>query len=120
MSIIIFDIVYKKKTDNEVFKLPIDSELKQLKLMICGKYRIYDPTKLFIYFKGELINQNDSIKIKDIFKVRKAKIEITEKIIKKKKKKIINIFVNVKTEQILYVINVMNFYANLALKKENI
>ena len=86
MSIIIFDIVYKKKTDNEVFKLPIDSELKQLKLMICGKYRIYDPTKLFIYFKGELINQNDSIKIKDIFKVRKAKIEITEKIIQQKKK----------------------------------
>ena len=55
--------------------------------MICGKYKIYDINKLFIYHKGEIINSQDSTKLKEIFKGRKAKIEITDKIIKKKKEK---------------------------------
>ena len=77
----------KKKNDIEVFKLSSESEFYQLKLMICGKYKIYDINKLFIYHKGEIINSQDSTKLKEIFKGRKAKIEITDKIIKKKKEK---------------------------------
>ena len=87
MNFISFDIVFKKKNDIEVFKLSSESEFYQLKLMICGKYKIYDINKLFIYHKGEIINSQDSTKLKEIFKGRKAKIEITDKIIKKKKEK---------------------------------
>ena len=87
MNFISFDIVFKKKNDIEVFKLSPESEFYQLKLMICGKYKIYDINKLFIYHKGEIINSQDSTKLKEIFKGKKAKIEITDKIIKKKKEK---------------------------------
>ena len=87
MNFISFDIVFKKKNDIEVFKLSSESEFYQLKLMICGKYKIYDINKLFIYHKGEIINSQDSTKLKEIFKGKKAKIEITDKIIKKKKEK---------------------------------
>ena len=48
MNQISFDIIYKKKTDNEVFKLSLESEFHQLKLMICGKYKIYDINIIFI------------------------------------------------------------------------
>ena len=87
MSLISFDVLYKKKNDIEVFKLSPESEFYQLKLMICGKYKIYDLNKLFIYYKGEIINTQDSTKLKEIFKNKKVKIEITDKIIKKKKEK---------------------------------
>ena len=97
MSLISFDVIYKKKSDTEAFKLPLESELHQLKLMICGKYKIYDINKVFIYYKNEMINFQDSTKLKEIFKGRKVKIEITDKLIKKKKKKKdLNIIVNVK------------------------
>lgn len=80
MSVLTFDIVYKKKTDNDSFKLSPDSEYYQLKLMICGKYRIYDITKVYIYHKGELLSCNDKTKLREIFKQRKIKLEIsTEK-----------------------------------------
>ena len=84
MSQIIFDIIYKKRVDNESIKLPIDSEFQQLKLMICGKYKIYDLNNLFIYHKGKLIQNNDLTKIKDIFKMKKCKIEIRDTLIKPK------------------------------------
>lgn len=80
MSVITFDIVYKKKTDNDSFKLSPDSEYYQLKLMISGKYRIFDITKVYIYHKGELLSCNDKTKLREIFKQRKIKLEIsTEK-----------------------------------------
>ena len=121
MSLISFDVIYKKKSDTEAFKLPLESELHQLKLMICGKYKIYDLNKLYIYYKGEIINTQDSTKLKEIFKNKKAKIEITDKIIKKKKKKNhLNIIVNVKMEQHMFVINVMNLYVNFVIIKKNI
>ena len=121
MNFISFDIVFKKKNDIEVFKLSPESEFYQLKLMICGKYKIYDLNKLFIYYKGEIINTQDSTKLKEIFKNKKAKIEITDKIIKKKKKKNhLNIIVNVKMEQHMFVINVMNLFVNFVIIKKNI
>ena len=85
MSLITFDVKYKNKTDNESIRLIPDSELQQLKLMICGKYKIYDLNNLYIYYKSNLITENDITKIKDIFKMKKIKIEISEiPIIKKK------------------------------------
>jgi hypothetical protein len=78
-------VKYKNKTDNESIRLIPDSELQQLKLMICGKYKIYDLNNLYIYYKGNLITENDITKIKDIFKMKKVKIEISEiPLIKKK------------------------------------
>jgi hypothetical protein len=85
MSLITFDVKYKNKTDNESIRLIPDSELQQLKLMICGKYKIYDLNNLYIYYKGNLITENDITKVKDIFKMKKVKIEISEiPLIKKK------------------------------------
>ena len=78
MSLITFDIVYKKKVDNASIKLLIDSELQQLKIMICGKYKIYDINNLYIYYKNNLIKNDDLTKIKDIFKSQRVKIEIKD------------------------------------------
>ena len=84
MSLIIFDIKFKNKVDNDSVKLLPDSELQQLKLMICGKYKIYDLNNLFIYYKGNLITESDITKIKEIFKMKKVRIEISETPIEKK------------------------------------
>ena len=78
MSQITFDVVYKKKCNNESIRLLPDSDLQQLKLMICGKYKIYDLNNLYIYYKGNLIKENDLTKIKSIFKMKRVKIEISE------------------------------------------
>ena len=85
MSLITFDIKFKNKVDNESVRLLPDSELQQLKLMICGKYKIYDLNTLFIYYKGNLITESDITKIKEIFKMKKVRIEISETPIEKKK-----------------------------------
>jgi len=85
MSLITFDVKYKNKTDNESIRLIPDSELQQLKLMICGKYKIYDLNNLYIYYKNNLITENDITKIKDIFKMKKVKIEISDIPLLKKK-----------------------------------
>ena len=74
-----FDIVYKKKVEIDSIKLLGDSQLRQLKLMICGKYQIYDYSHIFIYYKNNKITSNDNTKLKEIFKSKKVKIEITEK-----------------------------------------
>ena len=74
-----FDIVYKKKVEIDSIKLLGDSQLRQLKLMICGKYQIYDYSHIFIYYKNNKIISNDNTKLKEIFKSKKEKIEITEK-----------------------------------------
>ena len=78
MSIISFDIIYKNKVDNDSIKLSSESEYQQLKLMICGKYKIYDLNNIYIYYKGNLITKDDITKLKDIFKLKKVKIEISE------------------------------------------
>ena len=85
MSLITFDVKFKNKVDNESVRLLPDSELQQLKLMICGKYKIYDLNTLFIYYKGNLITQSDMTKIKEIFKMKKVRIEISETPLEKKK-----------------------------------
>ena len=85
MSLITFDVKFKNKVDNESVRLLPDSELQQLKLMICGKYKIYDLNSLFIYYKGNLITESDITKIKEIFKMKKVRIEISETPIEKKK-----------------------------------
>ena len=85
MSLITFDIKYKNKVDNESVRLLPESELQQLKLMICGKYKIYDLNNLFIYYKGNLITESDVTKIKEIFKMKKVRIEISEKPLEKNK-----------------------------------
>lgn len=51
MNSIVFDVVFQKKTENESIKLSPDSEFQQLKIMLCGKYKIFDVSKLFIYYK---------------------------------------------------------------------
>jgi hypothetical protein len=85
MSLITFDIKFKNKVDNESVRLLPDSELQKLKLMICGKYKIYDLNNLFIYYKGNLITESDITKIKEIFKMKKVRIEISETPIERKK-----------------------------------
>ena len=84
MSLITFDIKFKNKVDNDSVKLLPDSELQQLKLMICGKYKIYDLNNLFIYYKGNPITESDVTKIKEIFKMKKVRIEISETPLQKK------------------------------------
>ena len=74
-----FDILYKKKLENESIKLLGESQLRQMKLMICGKYKIYDFSHIFIYYRNKKITSNDNTKIKDIFKTKKAMIEVTDK-----------------------------------------
>ena len=78
MSLITFDILYKKKVEPASIKLLMDSELQQLKIMICGKYKIYDINNLYIYYKNNQINNDDLTKIKDIFKAQRVKIEIKD------------------------------------------
>ena len=78
MSLITFDITYKKKLDIASIKLLSDSEFQQLKIMICGKYKIYDINNLYIYYKNNQVKNEDSIKIKDIFKTQRVKIEIKD------------------------------------------
>ena len=82
-----FDIIFEKKTDFEVFKLSNESEFHQLKLMICGKYKIYDLNKIFIYYNNILLNNNysENTKLKNIFlNNKKIKIEV---LLKKKQNK---------------------------------
>ena len=86
MNPIVFDIVYQKKTENESIKLSPESEFQQLKIMLCGKYKIFDVSKLYIYYKNNLLVPNDDTqKLKDIFKTKKIKIEISNTPIKKHK-----------------------------------
>ena len=87
MSLITFDVKFKNKVDNESVRLLPESELQQLKLMICGKYKIYDLNNLYIYYKGSLVAEDDTTKIKEIFKMKRVQIEISETPLKEKKEK---------------------------------
>ena len=79
MSLISFDIIFNNIIENDSIKLLPECEFQQLKLMICGKYKIYDLNNIYIYYKGNLIIDNDSTKLKNIFKNKKIKLEISEK-----------------------------------------
>ena len=89
MNPITFDVTYQKRTEIDSIKLSQESEFQQLKIMLCGKYKIFDLSKLYIYYKNNLlIPENDSIKLKEIFKSKKIKIEISSIPLKKKEKNI--------------------------------
>ena len=78
MNPIIFDVTYQKKTEIDSIKLSPESEFQQLKIMLCGKYKIFDSSKLYIYHKNALlIPTEDTQKLKEIFKSKKVKIEIS-------------------------------------------
>ena len=86
MNTIVFDIIYQKKTEIESIKLSQESEFQQLKIMLCGKYKIFDVSKLYIYYKNNLLVPNDDTqKLKDIFKSKKIKLEISNTPIKMQK-----------------------------------
>jgi rRNA-processing protein FCF1 len=54
--------------------------------MLCGKHKIFDVTKLFIYYKNNLlVPSDDTQKLKEIFKSKKVKLEISNTPIKKQK-----------------------------------
>ena len=78
MSLISFDILFNNTIDTDSIKLLPDCEFQQLKLMICGKYKIYDLNNIFIYYQHNLIIDNDSTKLKNIFKSKKIQLEISE------------------------------------------
>ena len=78
MSLISFDILFQNQIENDSIKLLPDCEFQQLKLMICGKYKIYDLNNIYIYYNDNLIIDNDSTKLKNIFKNSKIKLEISE------------------------------------------
>ena len=78
MSLISFDILFQNQIENDSIKLLPDCEFQQLKLMICGKYKIYDLNNVYIYYNNNLIIDNDSTKLKNIFKYSKIKLEISE------------------------------------------
>ena len=76
MSLITFDITYNKKTEINALKLSVDAEYQQLKFMICGKYKLYDLSKVDIVYKNKLLTPKDNTKLKDIFDIRKIKLEV--------------------------------------------
>ena len=78
MSIISFDITYKKTTDVDSIKLSADADFQQLKIMICGRYRLYDMNNVYIYYQGKNINPEEHTKLKNIFRRKKAQIEIKD------------------------------------------
>ena len=89
MNAISFDVTYQKRTEIDSIKLSPESEFQQLKIMLCGKYKIFDASKLYIYYKNNLIIEKDeSKKLKEIFKSKKIKLEISNNPYKKKEKKI--------------------------------
>ena len=88
MNPISFDVTYQKITEIDSIKLSPESEFQQLKIMLCGKYKIFDVSKLYIYYKKNLlIPKDDSVKLKEIFKSKKVKLEISNIQLKKKEKK---------------------------------
>jgi len=59
-------IVFKNKNDS--FLLPLDSEIFQLKMMICSKLKIYEFSKLIILYNGIVIsNLHEKTEVLNIF-----------------------------------------------------
>ena len=78
MSVISFDITYKKSTDIDCIKLSADADFQQLKIMICGRYKLYDMNNVYIYYQGKNINPEEHMKLKNIFRRKKVQIEIKD------------------------------------------
>ena len=78
MSIISFDITYKKSTDIDSIKLSADADFQQLKIMICGRYKLYDMNTIYIFYQGKNINPEEHMKLKNIFRRNKVQIEIRD------------------------------------------
>ena len=78
MNNISFDITFRKNTDKDSIKLSAEADFQQLKMMICGRYRLYDMNNVFIYYKGKNINPEEHSKLKDFFKKKIEQIEIRE------------------------------------------
>jgi DNA-binding transcriptional MerR regulator len=68
-------IEYIDKKD--FFLLPIDSEIFQLKMMICSKLKIYEHSKLIILLKGEIISiLEEKTAVSDIFQSHEEEINL--------------------------------------------
>jgi len=78
MSIIAFDITYKKSIDKDSIKLSSEADFQQLKIMICGRYKLYDINNIYIYYQGKNINPEEHTKLKNVFKKIKIQIEIKD------------------------------------------
>ena len=78
MSIITFDITYKKSIDKDSIKLSSEADFQQLKIMICGRYKLYDMNNIYIYYQGKNINPEEHTKLKNVFKKKKVQIEIKD------------------------------------------
>ena len=78
MTTISFDITYKKNTNKDSIKLSLDADFQQLKIMICGRYKLYDMNNIYIYYQGKIINSEEHTKLRHIFKRKKVEIEIKE------------------------------------------
>jgi hypothetical protein len=70
-----FKIEYENKT--EKIELSQDSEFFQLKMMICGKFKIYDISKCFIVYNTKVLDSisNDEI-ISNIFSIENENITL--------------------------------------------
>lgn len=54
-----YKILIEFRDINDFFLLPLDSEIFQLKMMICSKLKIYEYSKLIILYNGEIISVLD-------------------------------------------------------------
>ena len=118
-NMIIFDILYNKKLEKDSIKLSEESEFQQLKIMISGKYKILDMSKLFIYFKDKILYSDDSKKLKDIFRKKHVKLEISNKqLIKQSKEENIKYYCECKTEAFYICEKCQKFLCKICLKKE--
>ena len=78
MTSISFDINFKKIIDKDALKLSSETDFQQLKIMICGRYQLYDMNNIDIYYKGKKIITEEHTKLKNLFKRRKVLIEVIE------------------------------------------
>ena len=78
MTNISFDITFKRNIDKDSIRLSSEADFQQLKIMICGRYKLYDMNIVYIYYKGKNINPEEHSKLKDIFKMKKVQIEVKE------------------------------------------
>ena len=76
MRIITIDITYKKSNDKDSFKLSSEADFQQLKIMICGRYKLYYMNNIYVYYQGKNINLEEHTKLKNVFKMKKIQIEI--------------------------------------------
>ena len=78
MNTISFDITYKKNTDKDSIRLSSEADFQQLKIMICGRYKLYDMNNIYIYYKGKNIIPEEHSKLKNYFKQKVVQIEVRE------------------------------------------